>query len=176
METKVITNSTEMTSVSSNAPVMALQQTVIKGGTTEKLFALMQRAIEKKPDAVIVTPRVDRASNAYYWVGVRFENRELDFKLPVNKQIKDYIFAYLRRSNVELPTVTDFEPEAVADSNQWLLDHETEHSKYAMYKDEQVRMGDEKNYLKLRLKFPFGKIIYPATAVEDVLSLIMQEA
>ena len=176
METKVITNSTEMTSVSSNAPVMALQQTVIKGGTTEKLFALMQRAIEKKPDAVIVTPRVDRASNAYYWVGVRFENRELDFKLPVNKQIKDYILAYLRRSNVELPTVTDFEPEAVADSNQWLLDHETEHSKYAMHKDEQVHMGDEKNYLKLRLKFPFGKIIYPATAVEDVLSLIMQEA
>lgn len=77
---------------------------------------------------------------------------------------------------MELPTVTDFEPEAVADSNLWLLDHETEHSKYTMHKDEQVHMGDEKNYLKLRLQFPFGKIIYPATAVEDVLSLIMQEA
>lgn len=176
MKTKVITNSSEMTSVSSNAPATALQQTIVKGGTTEKLFALMQRAIEKKPTAVIVTPRVDKGSNAYYWVGVRFENRELDFKLPVNKQIKDYILAYLRRSNVELPTVTEFEPEAVADSNQWLLDHETEHGKYAMHKDEQVHMGDEKNYLKLRLQFPFGKIIYPATAVEDVLSLIMQEA
>lgn len=45
-----------------------------------------------------------------------------------------------------------------------------------MHKDEQVHMGDERNYLKLRLKFPFGKIIYPATAVEDVLSRIMQEA
>lgn len=69
-------NSSEMTSVSSNAPAMALHQTVVKGGTTEQLFALMQGAIEKKPTAVIVTPRVDRASNAYYWVGVRFENRE----------------------------------------------------------------------------------------------------
>lgn len=86
------------------------------------------------------------------------------------------IIAYLRRSNVKLPEVTDFELEAVADSNQWLLDHENEHDKYAMHKDEQVHMGDERNYLKLRLKFPFGKIIYPATAVEDVLSLIMQEA
>ena len=171
-----VETSSVMESANSNAPAMALQQTIVKGGTTDKLFALMQRAIEKKPDAVIVTPRVDRASNAYYWVGVRFENRELDFKLPVNQQIKDYILAYLRRSNVELPTVTDFEPDAVADSNQWLLDHETEHGKYAMHKDEQVHMGDEKNYLKLRLQFPFGKIIYPATAVEDVLSLIMQEA
>lgn len=176
METKVITNSSEMTSVSSNAPAMALHQTIVKGGTTEKLFALMQGAIERKPVDVIVTPRVDKGANAYYWVGVRFENRELDFKLPVNQQIKDYILAYLRRSNVALPEVTDFEPEAVADSNQWLLDHETEHSRFAMHKDEQVHMGDEKNYLKLRLKFPFGKIIYPATAVEDVLSLIMQEA
>ena len=171
-------NSSEMTSVSanSNAPVKALQQTIVKGGTTEKLFALMQGAIERKPVDVIVTPRVDKGANAYYWVGVRFENRELDFKLPVNQQIKDYILAYLRRSNVELPTITDFEPEAVEDVNQWLLDHETEHGKYAMHKDEQVHMGDEKNYLKLRLQFPFGKIIYPATAVEDVLSLIMQEA
>ena len=176
METNVIANSSVMETVSSNAQAMALHQTVVKGGTTEQLFALMQGAIEKKPTAVIVTPRVDRASNAYYWVGVRFENRELDFKLPVKQQIKDYILAYLRRSNVELPTVTDFELEAVADSNQWLLDHENEHGKYAMHKDEQVHMGDERNYLKLRLKFPFGKIIYPATAVEDVLSRIMQEA
>ena len=176
METNVIANSSVMETGSSNAPAMALQQTIVKGGTTEKLFALMQRAIEKRPTAVIVTPRVDKGANAYYWVGVRFENRELDFKLPVNKQIKNYILAYLRRSNVELPTVTDFELEAVADSNQWLLDHENEHGKYAMHKDEQVHMGDERNYLKLRLKFPFGKIIYPATAVEDVLSLIMQEA
>lgn len=176
METNVIANSSVMETVSSNAQAMALQQTIVKGGTTEKLFALMHRAIEKKPTAVIVTPQVDKGANAYYWVGVRFENRELDFKLPVNKQIKNYILAYLRRSNVELPTVTDFELEAVADSNQWLLDHENEHGKYAMHKDEQVHMGDERNYLKLRLKFPFGKIIYPATAVEDVLSLIMQEA
>lgn len=165
-----------MTSESANVPAMALQQTVVKGGTTEKLFALMHRAIEKKPTDVIVTPRVDKGSNAYYWVGVRFENKELDFKLPVNQQIRDYILAYLRRGNVALPEVTDFEPEAVEDSNQWLLDHETEHSKFAMRKDEQVCMADNKNYLKLRLKFPVGKIIYPAVEVEDILSLIMQVA
>lgn len=176
INTTSMVNSTEMTSVSSNAPVRALQQTIVKGGTTEQLFALMQRAISNNPVEIIVTPRVDKGANAYYWVGVRFENRELDFKLPVNKQIKDYILAYLRRSNVELPTVTNFEPETVADANQWLLDHETEHTGFAMHKDEQVRMGDDKNYLKLRLKFPFGKIIYPATAVEDILSLIMQVA
>ena len=133
------------------------------------------------PGGAEESPYADRDSsrtgrNVSYLDAIRFENRELDFKLPVNQQIKDYILAYLRRSNVALPEVTDFEPEAVADSNQWLLDHETQHSKYAMHKDEQVHMGDEKNYLKLRLQFPFGKIIYPATAVEDVLSLIMQEA
>ena len=172
-----VETSSVMETVSSNAPVRALQQTIVKGGTTEQLFALMQRAIEKRPTAVIVTPRVDKGANAYYWVGVRFENRELDFKLPVNKEIKDYILAYLRRGNVELPKVNDFEPEAgIVDINQWLLDHETEHTGFAMHKDEQVRMGDNKNYLKLRLKFPFGKIIYPSTEVEDILSLIMQVA
>lgn len=177
INTTSMVNSTEMTSESSNAPVRALKQTVVKGGTTEQLFALMQRAISNNPVEVIVTPRVDKGANAYYWVGVRFENRELDFKLPVNKQIKDYILAYLRRGNVELPKVTDFEPEAgIVDINQWLLDHETEHTGFAMHKDEQVRMGDNKNYLKLRLKFPFGKIIYPAAEVEDILSLIMQVA
>lgn len=172
-----VAESSVMESVSSNAPVRALQQTIVKGGTTEQLFALMQRAISSNPVEVIVTPRVDKGANAYYWVGVRFENRELDFKLPVNKEIKDYILAYLRRGNVELPKVNDFEPEAgIVDINQWLLYHETEHTGFAMHKDEQVRMSDDKNYLKLRLKFPFGKIIYPATAVEDILSLIMQVA
>ena len=177
INTTSMVNSTEMTSVSSNTPAQALQQTIVKGGTTEQLFALMQRAISNNPVEVIVTPRVDKGANAYYWVGVRFENRELDFKLPVNKEIKDYILAYLRRGNVELPKVTDFEPEAgIVDINQWLLDHETEHTGFAMHKDEQVRMGDNKNYLKLRLKFPFGKIIYPSTEVEDILSLIMRVA
>lgn len=173
------TNSTssEMASVSSNSTVMSLQQTIVKGGTTEQLFALMQRAISNNPVEIIVTPRVDKGANAYYWVGVRFENRELDFKLPVNNQIKDYILAYLRRGNVGLPEVTDFEPEAgIEDMNQWLVNHEIEHTDFAMHKDEQVRMGDDKNYLKLRLKFPFGKIIYPAAEVEDILSLIMQVA
>lgn len=172
-----VVESSVMESVSSNAPVRSLQQTIVKGGTTEQLFALMQRAISNNPVEVIVTPRVDKGANAYYWVGVRFENRELDFKLPVNKEIKDYILAYLRRGNVELPKVTDFEPEAgIVDINQWLLDHETEHTGFAMHKAEQVRMGDDKNYLKLRLTFPFGKIIYPSTEVEDILSLIMQVA
>jgi hypothetical protein len=173
------TNSTSslMESVSANAPVRALQQTIVKGGTTEQLFALMQRAISNNPVEVIVTPRVDKGSNAYYWVGVRFESRELDFKLPVNQQIKDYILSYLRRGNVALPEVTDFEPEAgIVDVNQWILDHEAEHEKYAMHKDEQVSMSNGKNYLKLRLKYHFGKIIYPAAEVEDILSLIMQVA
>lgn len=172
-----VVESSVMESVSSNAPVRALQQTIVKGGTTEQLFALMQRAISNNPVEIIVTPRVDKGANAYYWVGVRFENRELDFKLPVNKEIKDYILAYLRRGNVELPEVTDFEPEAgIVDVNQWILDHEKEHTGFAMHKAEQVRMGDDKNYLKLRLTFPFGKIIYPSTEVEDILSLIMQVA
>lgn len=162
---------------SSNSTTKALQQTIVKGGTTEQLFTLMQRAISNSPVEIIVTPRVDKGSNAYYWVGVRFENKELDFKLPVNQQIKAYILAYLRRGNVALPEVTDFEPETgIVDMNHWLLDHEAEHEKYAMHKDEQVRLSDGKNYLKLRLKYHFGKIIYPSTEVEDILSLIMQVA
>ena len=167
-------NSSVMESVSATAAT--IRQTVVKGGTTKQLFTLMSRAMASKPIDVIVTPRVDKGSNAYYWIGVRFENRELDFKLPVNKQIRDYILAYLRRSSVELPTVTDFEPEAVTDASQWILEHEAEHEKYAIHKDEQVSMADEKNYLRVRLRYHFGKIIYPAVEVEDILSLIMQVA
>lgn len=172
-----VANSSVMNSASSNSTATTLRQTIVKGGTTQQLFTLMSRAMANNPVDVIVTPRVDKGSNAYYWVGVRFENRELDFKLPMNRQIRAYILAYLRRGNVELPKVTDFEPETgIMDMGQWILDHEAEHEKFAIHKDEHVSMAGGKNYLKVRLRYHFGKIIYPATEVEDILSLIMRVA
>ena len=148
------------------------RQITVKGRNNQELFQILHDAISKKPVQVIATPRIDVAGNAYYWLGVRFDRFELDFKLQINQQITDYIFSYLKGEE-NLPNVINFIPETPnVDLSQWLRMHAVPHFTSIIKSTEELQMGGDKNYLVKKLIFRNGKFIYPAVEVEDILSLI----
>ena len=153
------------------APV--LHQTIVKANSNEELFNLLKRAIGKNPTRVIITPRVDVAQNAYYWIGVRFGNKELDFKLAVNEEIKSYLRAYMVGTEIDsLPEVANFEPEQVEDVQEWLTNNMGFHKSGALKTEELLTMRDGVNYLHNKYTLMRGRIYYPSTKVDDVLSLV----
>ena len=156
---------------------ITLCHTTVKSDNNEELFNLVKRAISMQSVKIIITPRVDVASNAYYWIGVRFENRELDFKLGVNSEIRSYIRAYLVGGNHnELPKVTNYQPDNVSDVETWLSDNLNFHANGAIKSEEIISMRDGTDYQYKQLTLINGKIIYPATKLDDVLSLFIQTA
>lgn len=150
-----------------------LRQVTVKAESNKSLLKLIQQAIERKPIQVIVTPRVDVVGHPYYWIGIRFDIQELNFKLQVNQQIMDYILAYLKGDET-LPAVTEFEAsEKIENVSDWLSDHEIVHSRSAISSKEEVVMKEEVSYLTTKLSFMNGKISYPSIKIEDVLSVVM---
>lgn len=150
-----------------------LRQVTVKGQSNEALFKLIEKAVKESPVQVIVTPRIDAGNYPYYWIGVRFDRQELNFKLLVNDQIVNFILAYLK-GDEPLPTVTDFKPTStVADSEEWLFKHQSSHSQSAISCKEELVMRDDVSYLTTKLNFMNGKVIYPSTKCEDVLSIIL---
>ena len=150
-----------------------LRQTIVKANSNEELFNLLKRAIGKNPTRVIITPRVDVAQNAYYWIGVRFGNRELDFKLAVNEEIKSYLRDYMVGIQIgDLPEVTNFKPEQVEDVQEWLTNNMGFHKLGALKTEELLTMRDGVNYLYSKYTLMRGRIYYPSTKVDDVLSLV----
>ena len=159
-------------SIENQTPFL-IRQVTVKAQTNEALFKLVEQAIDRKPVQVIVTPRIDVVGHAYYWMGVRFDRQELNFKLKINEQIGNYILAYLK-GDEPLPTVTEFEPtKTVENAEEWLLQHEAYHSKSAISFKEELAMRGDVNYLTTKLVFMNGKINYPSTKCEDVLSIIL---
>jgi hypothetical protein len=167
-----------MEQISSIVPVanqfaFQLRQVTVKAQSNEALFKLVEQAISRKPIQVIVTPRIDVAGYAYYWMGIRFDRQELDFKLKINEQIGKYILAYLK-GDEPLPIVTEFEPsKKIENPEEWLREHEAHHSLSAITSKEELSMRDEVNYLTTKLMFMNGKIKYPSIKCEDVLSLLL---
>ena len=150
-----------------------VRQIIVKGRNNQELFQILQNSIIKESVQVIASPRIDVAGNAYYWLGVRFDRFELDFKLLVNQQIMNYIFSYLK-GDEELPDVTDFTPEIPKiELSQWIREHEHKHFTLTAKCKEELQIGEGKNYLVRKLVFQNGKFIYPSMEVEDILSLIM---
>ena len=166
MDIKLMTSSIE------NKTPFLVRQITVKGRNNQELFNILQDAISKKPIQVIASPRIDVAGNAYYWLGVRFDRFELDFKLSVNPQIMDYIFSYLKGEE-NLPEVTDLAPFAPEMGlSQWVKEHERQHLTSFVKIKEELQMVDNKNYLTTKFVYRNGKLIYPSVEVEDILSLI----
>lgn len=150
-----------------------LRQVTVKAQSNEALFKLIEQAINRRPVQVIVTPRIDVAGLPYYWIGVRFDYQELNFKLQVNDQITKYILAYLKGEK-ELPTVTEYEPtEKIEDVDGWLMEHEMKHYRHSISFREEINLREGVNYLTKKLIFINGKINYPSTKCDDVLSIIL---
>lgn len=150
-----------------------LRQITVKAQSNQALFKLIEQAIERKPVQVIVTPRIDAGGYPYYWIGVRFDYQELNFKLQVTEQIMDYILAYLK-GDEQLPTVTDFNPtEKVQNVDDWQRSHEGKHACSALYGKEELSLREGMNYLTRKLVYPHGKVNYPSVKCEDVLSIIL---
>lgn len=149
-----------------------LRQITAKAKSNEALFKLIEQAISRKPVQLIVTPRVDVGGYPYYWIGVRFDYRELNFKLLRSNQIGYFILAYLRGDDT-LPEVTEFTPtEKIEDAQEWLYWHHDVHSAGSISCREEISMQDGVNYITKKLIFKNGKINYPSTKCDDVLSLL----
>jgi len=150
-----------------------LHQVTVKAQSNEALFKLISQAIERKPVQIIVTPRVDRGNYPYYWVGIRFDIHELDFKLLVNNEIINFIHAYLK-GDEELPIVTEFNPtEKVENVNEWLQRHEAAHIFSSLSdKEELVMTTDGVSYLTRKFVYKNGKLYYPSIKFDDALNVI----
>ncbi len=156
-----------------NQTTFQLRQVTVKAQSNEALFKLIQQAISRKPVQVIVTPRVDAAGYPYYWIGVRFDYQELNFKLQVTRQIMDYILAYLQ-GDEQLPTVTDFTPtEKVENVEEWLRQHEFKHIHSSLYDKEELTIKKDANYLTKKFVYSHEKINYPSVKCEDALGVIL---
>ena len=156
-----------------NSTNFQLRQIAVKAQSNEALFKLIGQAISRKPVQVIVTPRVDKGGYPYYWIGVRFDYQELNFKLQVTEQIMDYILAYLKGDS-ELPTVTEFNPtEKVENIAEWLRGHEVKHIGSSLYNKEEIALKEGSNYLTRKFVYPNGKVNYPSVKCEDILSIIL---
>ena len=150
-----------------------LRQIAVKAQSNEALFKLIEQAIDRKPAQVIVTPRVDQGGYPYYWIGVRFDYQELNFKLQVTEQIMDYILAYLKGDS-ELPTVTEFNPTTkVENVAEWLRSHEMKHIGSSLYNKEELSIKEGANYLTRKFLYPHGKVNYPSIKCEDALSILL---
>lgn len=148
-------------------------KTIVKARTNEELFNLVKRAITMKPKCIIITPRVDMSQKAYYWIGVRFEDRELDFKLGVNDAIQLFLYDYLLDVPIEnIPEVTNFEADTIDDPETWLALHKETHMMNICKQEDIIDMTDGVNYLKTKFTYLNGKVIYPAIRVDDILSLV----
>ena len=81
----------------------------MKFDTNAKMVRTLTAAVSKGIDKLILTPRVDVAGCGYVWLGIRKGRIELDGKLLLNRQIGEYLLAYLQ--GTELPEITDFDSD-----------------------------------------------------------------
>ena len=151
-----------------------MRQIRVKALSNAALFELLKKALQDSDvTETIITPRIDKSGYGYYWIGVRRGITELDFKLVINQQIIDFVLAYL--AGEELPDVTKFDPDerltSQEECEQWLEKHRDSHMGKHLSCREEIKMSGTDNYLALKVIFKRGKIIYPATKIEDVLSL-----
>ena len=150
------------------------RQIILKGFSNGKLFDIVKQSVAKGLE-LICTPRVDKANESYYWIGVRNGANELDFKLLVNKSIENYILSYLKGED-SLPEVIDTNPQGnIVNADEWLQAHYSLHLTSAESKIETLENGAETNYLETKLVYKNGKMIYPAVSVNDAMDLLSIE-
>ena len=80
-----------------NQSFIPYQRLELKNMSTEKIISIIRVAATNYDDtSLILTPRIDQSGQAYYWTGLRYGGcTELDFKLPLNKEIEAFILCFL---------------------------------------------------------------------------------
>lgn len=153
----------------------ALRQVTVRAQNTEEYFRILHQAVTSKDIRLIVTPWTDKDSNPYYWLGVRVEDVELDFKMMLNDEIEKFILAFLKGE--ELPEVTDFSSKPVEDRDKWLDGHMKKYRPLADKVHEKLEKSERngKHYHSKKLLFPHGKIAYHGKEVQDILSILGKE-
>ena len=150
------------------------RQIVAKPRTTAEAFKILTDAINaNKAVQLIVSPRVDVANKAYFYTGVRFDVQEIDMKLPVSREMQDYVLQYMSGAE-NLPEVNNFEAETVEPENQaeWFLSLEKKVMNLNGIRREQVEITDGANYLKVNYKMEKGKISISKGTVDNLLQLL----
>ena len=101
---------TEIQITSKHEPFL-MRQVVIKPRSAEEAFNIIKKAVtNEKTVQMIVTPRVDKGRKAYFYVGIRIDRQEVDFKLPVNRETRQYLLSYMN-GETTLPEISNYEPD-----------------------------------------------------------------
>ena len=136
----------------------------MKFDTNAKMVRTLTAAVSKGIDKLILTPRVDVAGCGYVWLGIRKGRIELDGKLLLNRQIGEYLLAYLQ--GTELPEITDFDSDReICCQSDWL-------EAIATTAEEEYTETEETGYLTQKYHFPNGKVIMPSEEIADVTALL----
>lgn len=155
-------------------PSFLARQIVAKPRTTAEAFKIITDAIKtEKPVQLIISPRVDIANKAYFYTGVRFDVQEIDMKLPVSREMQDYVLQYMSGAE-NLPEVNNFEAETVEPENQaeWFLSLEKRVMDLNGIRREQVEITDDANYIKVNYKMEKGKVSISKGTVDNLLQLL----
>ena len=143
----------------------------MKFDTNAKMVRTLTAAVSKGIDKLILTPRVDVAGCGYVWLGIRKGRIELDGKLLLNRQIGEYLLAYLQ--GTELPEITDFDSDReICCQSDWLEAIATKLEKLATTAEEEYTETEETGYLTQKYHLPNGKVIMPSEEIADVTALL----
>lgn len=158
---------------SENGPFL-MRQVVLKPRTAKEAVEILKDAIAKDQNLqLIVTPRVDKGRKAYFYIGVRKDRQEVDFKLPVSRDTRNYVLAYLNGEQ-SLPEINSFDPETVASADEaaWVETIEDQLREMNAVGKERVEMTDDASYLKVTYKMRNGKVSFDKGVVESLFALL----
>lgn len=159
--------------LSENGPFL-MRQVVLKPRTAKEAVEVLKDAIAKDQNLqLIVTPRVDKGRKAYFYIGVRKDRQEVDFKLPVSRDTRNYVLAYLNGEQ-SLPEINSFDPETVASADEaaWVETIEDQLREMNAVGKERVEMTDDASYLKVTYKMRNGKVSFDKGVVESLFALL----
>ena len=156
----------------SNTQFIPYQRLELQSMSTEKLLNIIRIAAENYPDtSLILTPRIDQNGQAYYWTGLRYGGcTELDFKLPLNKEIEAFILCLLLKGRDGMIDVGNFTPDpTMTHGINWLQSHMYRHLEYCQGLKDFIRTSNGRTFQNRKLTFPYGSIVY-SQEIKDVFS------
>ena len=138
------------------------QRLTLKGMDSQSLINLIRQASTNFSDtSLIITPRIDKSGQAYYWTGLRYGNTELDFALLLNREIEAFILCFLLKGKDGLVDISNYSPDPTMTRNiNWLQSHMYRHLEYAQQTRDFIRYSRGRTFQNKKLTFPFGSIVY----------------
>lgn len=149
----------------------------VKPRNNEEAFNFVKQAIADNADKalqIIVTPGIDVAQRAYFYVGVRRDRNQLNIKILANDEIGKYILAFLAGAT-ELPEVKDMTSTITIDpesQDSWYNTIEDALKALNVPRKEQIEVSNGTNYLKVSYKMERGKVSFTKGEVKDIFSIL----